>query len=134
MRYAGVLMAFSGDYERGLELIEKGMARNPHHPGWWHLGSVSALWSTGRNAEALIAVRKVDQPDNFWWHIWRAILAGETEDFDTTAAALADLERLYPGFTISTYHDEIAYWHVTPDFVERAVMALRAAGMPNLTD
>ena len=24
MRYAGVLMAFSGDYERGLELIEKG--------------------------------------------------------------------------------------------------------------
>jgi hypothetical protein len=127
-------MAFSGEYDRGLGLIIEAMTRNPHHPKWWYLGLVSAYWSTGRVAEAQTAVGKVDTPDNFWWHVWRAILAGETEDLDAAAAALADLERVYPGFTIATYHDEAAYWQVTPDFVARAVKALRTAGMPDLTD
>jgi TolB-like protein/class 3 adenylate cyclase/Tfp pilus assembly protein PilF len=130
MGAAGVLLSFSGEYDRGLELIEEGMSRNPHHPGWWHLGSVCAYWSTGRNAEALTAILKVNQPENFWLHIWRGILAGEVGDSESAAAALASLESVYPGFTIARYRDEITYWQVTPEFMERAVAALRKAGVP----
>jgi hypothetical protein len=123
-------MTFTGEYDRGLELIDEAMMRNPHHPEWWHLGVASAHWSEGRNDEALVAVRKVNQPGNFWMHIWRAIVSTAVGDAAGASAALADLESVYPGFTIATYRDEITYWQVTPDFVERAIAALRLAGVP----
>ena len=129
MGYAGVLMAFSGEYDRGLELIEDSMARNPHHPDWWYFGVASAHWSSGRNAEALAAIRKVIHTDNFWTHFWRTVVFTETGDTESATAALADLERAYPGFTVATFREEVAYWQTPPDFVERAVAVLRTAGL-----
>ena len=56
------------------------------------------------------------------------ILIGVVMSYSATAA-LADLERVYPGFTIATFREEVAYWQTPPDFVERAVAVLRKAGL-----
>ena len=34
-----------------------------------------------------------------------------------------------PGFTIDTYREEVVYWQVTKDLVERSASALRRAGL-----
>jgi len=128
--YAGLLLAFAGDYDRGLELLEEAFALNPHHPQWWQFGVATAHWADGRYEEALAAVRKVDQPDSYWTHIWRVLAFTGVGDMDSARAAAADLERVYPGFTIAAYRDEVAYWQLKPDLVDKAIAALRKAGLP----
>ncbi len=134
MGVIGFAMAASGDYDRGLALIEEAMINNPHHPEWWQFGVVAAHWSNGRTADALVAVRKINQPGNFWVYLWRTVLFTEVGDESNTAAALADLKRVYPGFTIAIYRNEAAFWQPTPEFVERVVAALRKSGLPEGAD
>ena len=45
------------------------------------------------------------------------------------AASLAQLEEAYPRFSIAVYRKEAAFWQPTEDFVDRAVAALRKAGL-----
>ena len=126
----GTLMVFSGAYDRGLELIEEAIARNPHHPDWWYLGVFTTHWMNGRNQEALTAIGKVDQPENFWVYLSRTVIFTELGDMEGAATARSVLESLYPGFTIATYRMEAAYWQPTPDYVERVAAVLRKAGVP----
>jgi adenylate cyclase len=130
----GTLMSFSGSYDRGLELITEAIARNPHHPNWWYLGVVSAHWMNGRHEDAAAALTKIDQPDNFWPYLMRTVVSTELRDAEGAAAALAQLYQLYPDFNIATYRVEAAYWQPTPEFIERAIAALRKAGVPEGTD
>ena len=32
----GTMIAYGGDWEYGLGLVERAMQLNPHHPGWYH--------------------------------------------------------------------------------------------------
>jgi adenylate cyclase len=127
----GGMMAFSGEYDRGLELIEKGIALNPYHPEWWYYGVTAAHWSNGRRDEAAAAISRVNQPDLFWTHFWRVIVFTELSDDVNAKAALADLERTYPGFSIETYRiKEAPPFLPTQEYLERAIAALRKAGVP----
>jgi adenylate cyclase len=130
MGNVGAMMAFSGEYDYGLALIEKAILLNPHHPEWWYYGVAAAHWSNGRHRDALDAVNKVNQTDLFWTYFWRAVVFIELGDESSATAAPADLERVYPGFTIETYREEGSNFMPTQDFLERAVSALRRAGLP----
>src|SRR5678816_118042 len=39
MAFLGSFIAYSGDWERGCALAEKGMDLNPNHPGWFRFTS-----------------------------------------------------------------------------------------------
>jgi hypothetical protein len=135
MGIAGTLMAYSGSYDRGLALLAEATELNPDYPEWWNYGIANGRWCSGKPG-AWEAIRKINQPDFFWLHVWRAFLSMEDGDAVAASAALAEIERLYPGFSVAIYRDEMATWHVPEDCAERAIALMREAGLPegNPTD
>jgi adenylate cyclase len=130
----GTLLTFSGSYDRGLKLILEAIDLNPHHPEWWNLGVFRAHWMNDRLQQASDALGKIDEPDNFWPALWRMVIAVELEDEEAATTERAELERRYPGFSIDAYRQEAAYWHHTPEFVDRTVAVLRKAGVPESSE
>jgi len=131
MGYAGVLMAFSGAYDHGLQLLERAIALNPHYPEWWQFGAVTAHLMNDRYDKALSAILKVNQADNFWMHIWRAVVFDFTGDQSRAKAAIEQLLKVYPGFSPAQFRVECEYWHCPQDLIDKSLGALRRAGLPD---
>ena len=72
----GLILTSSGDYDRGGELIERAMALNPAHPGWYHFALFNRHMARGEFTEALKAARRVNVPDLARMHFAIAAAAG----------------------------------------------------------
>ena len=63
--WMGAFTTHKGDYDRGRALMERAIALNPVHPGWYHFVSSIGLFSRGEFEDAL-AARQDDMPQNVW--------------------------------------------------------------------
>ena len=61
--YLGRLFCYSGDLERGIQLTTRAIQLSPHHPGWYHFGSVLNEYRQRRYAEALAVLQTIHMPD-----------------------------------------------------------------------
>jgi len=50
--FLGWLLALYGEWERGLAILEKGIALNPHYPGWFHMAPFFSFFLHDRCEEA----------------------------------------------------------------------------------
>ena len=132
--YAGTLIIFIGDYEEGLALLQESIRLNPHHPEWWQNAVAIAYWMTGKPQDALDVMLKVNQPGNPWTHILRAILFTKLDRSDEVAASLRELERVYPGFNVTSYRKERSIWNFAAEIIEKGADELRKAGLPEGAD
>jgi TolB-like protein len=57
--------AYAVDWKRGLGMMEKAMALNPLHPGWYHIAFFFDAYGRAEYAQALEAARKAEAPGNF---------------------------------------------------------------------
>ena len=128
---AGVLMTFSGDYERGLRLIEEAISLNPHYPEWWQFGVAGAHLMADRVEAMLESILKIDQPDNYWTHYWRVVAFASNDKMSEARQSVADLLTVYPGYTITKFREECrVYWNCQPDYIEKGAVQLARAGLP----
>ena len=88
---AGFLTAYAGDWARGIPLVERGIALNPHHPGWFWLPLFYDAYRRRDYAAALDAAVKVNMPGYFFAHAVRVAVHGQLGD---AAAARDALGRL----------------------------------------
>ncbi len=125
--WIGNLSSNSGDWDRGLILIEEAVSLNPNHPGWYHFGQVWAHWHNHEYEQALEAARMVDMPTYFYYHAALAAAYGHLGRKEEAQRSIQALLETNPDFP-SRAREEIGKWHI-PARLEQFLEGLRKAGL-----
>lgn len=96
--FLGWLLAFYGEWERGLAILEKGKALNPHYPGWFHMAPCFYYFLQKRCNKAYQEAQQLQMPQLFWDPLLRAASLGHLGKSSEAAQALAELLTLKPDF------------------------------------
>ena len=118
------------DDPRGIAWVRKAMKLDPYHPTMYHFADANRYFCMGDYEAALGEARKVNIPGFFWTPINLAAFYAELGRDREAQASLEELLRLYPGFTVEKYREEVRKWNFSDDRVRRWVAALRKAGLP----
>lgn len=98
LAHYGVRLAFIGDWDRGRSLVDKALALNPVHPHWYRLADVVYRYNRGDYQQALAELNKMDMPNFFWTHLFRAAILGQLDRLEKAAVAAHNLLELRPEF------------------------------------
>lgn len=125
--YLGMLTAYSGEWERGCALAERGRNLNPHHPGWYWFPEVLNAFRKGDYRGALELCQKVNMP-----HFWRTQVAlaasyGQLGEVELGRKAVRALLAVRPDFA-TVAREECAKWW-DPELVGGLLDGLRKAGL-----
>jgi adenylate cyclase len=124
----GMFLAYSGAWDRGLEVIRQAMQPNPHYPGWVHFPFCSYHFNRGEYTTALQHVKQVNMPRFPKWHLTMAAVAGQMGLRDEARAALDALSRLDPASRDDDYvRHAFASWTWTDDEMQRMIEGVRKA-------
>ena len=93
LAYVGRLLAYAGDWQQGLDLVQRGMTLNPHHPGWYHFPTFFFHYTRREYDAALSAAKRINMPAYFGTHINMAIAAAQLGRRDEVEACFRNLER-----------------------------------------
>ncbi len=96
--FLGWLLALYGEWERGLTILEKGIALNPHFPGWFHMAPFFYFFLQEQCEEAYQEAMAFQMPQLFWDPLLRAAALGRLGRKKEGARALAELLCLRPDF------------------------------------
>ena len=96
--FLGWLLALFGEWEPGLAILSKGIALNPHYPGYFHIAPYFNFYRQGRYAEAYLEAQQLQMPQLFWDPLLRAGALGQLSKEREAGEALAELLRLRPDF------------------------------------
>lgn len=129
----GMELAFAGDWEHGLVMVEKARKINPFHPDWFFFPLALDQIRKGHYAAALDHASEIKMPDFFWTYIVLAQIHGHLGNTEEAREAVAKLEELYPGFSLDAAFSEYTVWNISGEVVERALEGLRKAGVPEGT-
>jgi TolB-like protein/tRNA A-37 threonylcarbamoyl transferase component Bud32/cytochrome c-type biogenesis protein CcmH/NrfG len=125
--FLGMLMACSGDWERGCALVERAMQLNSHHLGWYWCAAAYNAYRKSDYRGALEIALKIHTRG-----IWGAIVVlaaahGQLGEREAARDAVRELLALMPDFA-ATARDECAKWW-EPQLVEHLLDGLRKAGL-----
>jgi len=125
--YMGMLLAFAGEWERGLALTERGMQLNPNHPGWLWIASWVDRYRKEDYRGALAAALKINVPQHWYPPTALAATYGQLGEGDAAHSAVEGLLSLRPEFA-SVARREFAKWHGT-ELVQHIMDGLGKAGL-----
>jgi|GEM_PF-151997 len=123
----GNMIAYSGDWEYGLEIVERAMQLNPHHGGWYHYVAFCDAYRKHDYHGALASALKVNMPAYHWPHVYLAAVYGQLGEQQRASAALRELHALLPSFG-ATAREEFGKW-LDPELTEHLLDGLRKAGL-----
>ncbi len=126
--FLGWLLALYGEWEQGLILLEKGIALNPHYPGWFHMAPYFFLYLQERCEEAYQEALSFKMPQLFWDPLLRAAALGRLGRKEEGVQALAELLQLRPDFPTAGRF-LISCYAKFPYLVEGLLDGLRLAGL-----
>lgn len=87
-----------GEWERGLELLRKGIKLNPLYPSWFHLALFLHQYHLGNYEEALTEAKKFNFPELFWDQVMRAVALVRLNRKEDARLVINELETLHPNF------------------------------------
>ncbi|HLM82233.1 MAG TPA: protein kinase [Terriglobales bacterium] len=127
LAFHGEMLAYSGEWERGLSLAERARQLNPHHPAWyWHVDFNHAYRQRDYRA-ALEIASKMNQTGNWGAHLLTAAACGQLGDRDGAAKALRELLRIRPGVAARVHADAEKWFD--PEYRAHLMEGLRKAGL-----
>ena len=125
--YMGFLTAYSGDWARGGELVEKARNLNPNHPGWYWFPPVFDAYRKGDYTGALEFALKVNMP-GFWRNsLALAVTYGQLGELELARNAAQELLAVRPEFAAKAREECRKWWD--PELVEKLIEGLRKAGL-----
>lgn len=95
---AGWHMTLFGEWDRGLELLKKGIKFNPYHPSWFHLAPFMDYYNRGDYVNALSEAMKFNYPELFWDPVMRTASLAQLGKPKEATAAVGQLLKLEPDF------------------------------------
>lgn len=125
--FLGMLIACSGDWERGCTLVEHAMQLNSHHLGWYWCAAAYNAYRKSDYRGALDIALKINTRG-----IWGAILVlasahGQLGEREAGQAAVRELLALMPNFAATARQECEKWWE--PQLVEHLLDGLRKAGL-----
>ena len=127
--YMGVLLAYTGEWERGCALARRGRELNSRHPGWLWFPDAFNAYRLRDYPAALDAGLKVNLPGYYWFHLALAATYAQLGQQALAAKALSDLLVIRPEFA-PVARMEISKWLGSdPELVEHFIDGLRKAGL-----
>ncbi len=123
----GTMIAYAGDWEYGLGVVERAMQLNPHHPGWYHYVALTDAYRRRDYRGALASALKVNMPGYHWPHALLAAVYGQLGELQRARAALRELHALLPNFGAMA-REEVGKWH-DAELTEHLLDGLRKAGL-----
>ena len=125
--FMGMLIAYSGDWERGCALSDKGCQLNPNHPGWVLLPSVARFLPEKDYRKALDLAFQLNAPQNYYTHAVLAMCYAQLGRMEEARKALRDMLALKPNYA-EVARELHGRW-IQPDLVEQLMDGLRKAGL-----
>ncbi len=124
----GLWMAYSGDWERGMPLVRKGVILNPLHPRWVFFAFLLDHYRKGEYREALTEGLKINLPENPGVQTGLLALYGQLGETEKARAKLDEIRASHPGIV-----DDPRAWfvkrRVSAELVESLMDGLRKAGL-----
>ncbi len=125
--FLGTMIAYTGDWQYGLDLVERAKQLNPHHPGWYHYLAVYDAYRRRDYRGALTNALKVNMPGYYWPHATLAAIYGQLGEKERAGAALRELLAIRPNFAAEVRED-YGKWNEV-ELVEHLLEGLRKAGL-----
>ena len=127
----GLMLAFVGQWERGVAIVEKANRLNPvAAAGWYHTTLFYDLYLKSQYAESLAAVRGHPLQDLFETINKYVVVypqLGQVEEAQRHYQRIADIGRAW---TLSDYRDIQRVWNFRESDIDKFVEGARKAGVP----
>jgi len=128
---AGWHMALYGEWDRGLNLLKKGIKLNPYHPSWFHLATFMDYYRRGEYENAFTEALKFNYPELFWDPVMRATTLGQLGRQNEAQTAVGQLLKLVPDF--ATGGRELISRYVKVDaLIGGIIEGLKKAGLAGI--
>lgn len=126
----GNLMAYSGFWDEGVSLAEKGIAlTSPGTPRWWWWAIAKRAFAREDYLLAFDAFRKSYVEQLWISHLHMAYTLPFLDRVKEAGAHVATLLKMRPGFTIREADAYYKMWCFAPSYREKMCDALRIAGL-----
>ena len=89
--FMGMLIAYSGDWERGCALSDKGCQLNPNHPGWYCYPAWHDSYRKKDYRKALDLAFQLNAPQNYYTHAVLAMCYAQLGRMEEARKALRDM-------------------------------------------
>ena len=123
----GNMIAYAGDWEYGLGIVERAMQLNPHHAGWYHYVAFCDAYRRRDYRGALASALKVNMPAYHWPHVYLAAVYGQLGEQQRARAAWREVHALLPNFG-AMVREEMGKW-LDAELTEHLLDGLRKAGL-----
>jgi len=126
--YLGMLIAYSGDWERGCALAARAMELNPNHPGWYWFPQVTNAYRQRDYPASLQLALKVNLPGFWRTQLMLAVAYAQLPGQQASAAkAVRELLKIKPDFALDP-RQELKKWY-DDELTDRMMEDLRYAGL-----
>ena len=125
--FMGLLLALSGEWERGCEVADAAIRLNPHHPGWYWLPTVFNAYRKHDYHASVDAAARINMPGYFWVAASTSAAFGQLDERERAQKALKELLTIRPNFA-TTAREEFRKWF-DDELAEHYVEGLRKAGL-----
>jgi TolB-like protein len=130
--YLGMLIAYSGDWERGCTLADRAMQLNPNHPGWYRFPRAFNAYLQRDYRAAVEMALKVNLPGFWRTQLLLAAANGQMGERAAANHAVGELLKIRPNFA-AVAHDELEKWYDS-ELKVHLLEGLRKAGLDILDD
>lgn len=128
LAHYGMRLAYIGDWERGLALVDKAIRLNPAHPHWYRFAKVIYFFERREYESALSELERVNMPRFLWSHVLRAAANGQLGRYDAANAAAKKLLAIRPGFEQEA-EELIGLWHFTATIRQQLIEGIQKSGL-----
>ncbi len=125
--FMGMLIAYSGDWERGCALSDTGCQLNPNHPGWYCYPAWHDSYRKKDYRKALDLAFQLNAPQNYYTHAVVAMCHAQLGRMEEARSALREMLSLKPNYA-EVARELHGRW-IQPDLVEHLMDGLRKAGL-----
>lgn len=125
---AGWHLCLYGEWQRGRDLLAKGMVLNPYHPTWFHLALFMDYYHQDDFENAFAEALKFNYPDLYFDPLMRAAALGRMGKVHDAQNAAKELLELVPDFS-SQGRELIGKYVKVPELIDKIIEGLIPAGL-----
>jgi hypothetical protein len=125
-----IMLAFSGEWERGVALAQRALDLNRHHPGWYYLIFFHDHYRKDDFKSALQTAKKINMPEFHWAQLMTVAACGMLGRHEEARAAIESLRKHNPAFLdLNNVRDDISIWDPDPAEVDKFLLGMQKAGL-----
>ena len=126
----GLRIAMTGQWQRGRELVERALARDPAYSGYYHAVLALIAYMQRDSARAEAEIRQANITTFALYHAIAAVIFADRGLADEARREAAEFAKLHPVFA-ANLDAELRKRNVRPGDRARLIQDLRKAGLPD---